>query len=207
MIRCVIFDLGKVIVPFDLQRGYAGLQSCCRYPASEIPKRIASTDLVERFEVGRVSSEEFVRELSALLDLRVSYDEFCRLWSSIFLPDPLVPDELVAGLSRRYRLLLLSNTNVLHYAMIRETYPILRHFEDAVLSFEVGAVKPDPRIYREAVARASCPAEECLFIDDIKSYVEAAQQIGMQAVQFCGVAQLERDLRAHGVEWVGAKGC
>jgi putative hydrolase of the HAD superfamily len=202
-VRCIIFDLGKVIVPFELQRGYAELERCCGLPAAEIPKRIATTDLVERFETGKVASEDFVGQLCALLGFSVDYPQFCRMWSSIFLPGPLVPESLVEALGRRYRLMLLSNTNAIHFAMIRESYPILRHFQDFVLSYEIGVLKPDPRIYQEAVNRAGCRPEECFFIDDIHKYVEGAQQVGMQAVRFQGAEQLERDLRAHGVEWDG----
>ena len=67
MIKTVIFDLGKVIVPFDFTRGYRAMEPLCGYPAAEIPKRIASTDLVTRFESGKVEPEDFVRQLCKLL--------------------------------------------------------------------------------------------------------------------------------------------
>jgi len=201
LIRTVIFDLGQVIVPFDLQRGYEALRPHCPYPAEEIPRRISSTDLVRRFECGEVSPESFVEQLSDLLGLRVDYDHFCELWSSIFLPDPLLPESLLAGLHRRYRLLLLSNTNAIHWAMIREKYPLLCHFDDYVLSYEVGALKPSARIYEEAIARAGCAPGECFFTDDIPRYVEGAREAGMQAVVFESAEQLERELRARGVRW------
>lgn len=203
MIKCIIFDLGKVIVAFDLRRGYAALERHCGYAVEEIPKRIGSTDLVERFEMGQVSSEEFVKRLSGILGLRVDYRQFCDLWSSIFLPDPLVPETLLECLKQRYRLLLLSNTNAIHFSMVREKYPILRHFHDLILSFEVGAMKPDPRIYQEAIQRSGCRPQECLFIDDIPLYVEAGKRAGMDAVQFQSVERLEGDLQSRGVECGG----
>ncbi|MGE5570519.1 MAG: HAD family hydrolase [Rhodospirillales bacterium] len=201
MIKAVIFDLGKVIVPFDLQRGYEALRSHCPHPAEEIPRRISSTNLVRRFESGEVSPEAFVEQLSALLDLRVNYDRFCELWSSIFLPDPLLPESLLAGLHRRYRLLLLSNTNAIHWAMIRQKYSLLCHFDDYVLSYQVGALKPSARIYEEAIARAGCRPGECFFTDDIPLYVDGAREAGMDAVVFESAEQIERELRARGVCW------
>ncbi len=201
MIKAVIFDLGKVIVPFELERGYAALSPYCRYSAEEIPKRIATTDLVRRFESGEVAPEPFVSELSALLELDVDYTRFCELWSSIFLPDPLIPESLLEGLRRRYRLLLLSNTNAIHFAIIREKYPLLRQFEDFVLSYEVGALKPDPRIYQEAARRAGCLPQEIFYTDDIPRYAEGARQVGMDAVEFRSASQLEEELRKRGIEW------
>ncbi|HTL02891.1 MAG TPA: HAD family phosphatase [Vicinamibacterales bacterium] len=201
MIKTVIFDLGKVLIPFDFTRGYRGLEKLCGIPAAEIPRRLASTDLVHRFESGLVEPQDFVAELSRVLDLHVSYDQFCEIWSSIFLPDPLIPESLLAGIRQRFRLLLLSNTNAIHFEMLERTYPLLGQFHDKVLSYRVRAMKPSPAIYREAIARAACRPEECFFTDDIADYVAAAQREGMDAVQFESRAQLERELLARGIRW------
>lgn len=201
MIKTVIFDLGKVILPFDFGRGYRAMEGLCPYTASEIPARIGTTDLVSRFETGLVSPEDFVRQLSEILELRMDYARFCEIWSSIFLPDPLIPEALLEGLRKRYRTLLLSNTNAIHFTMIRERYPLLRHFDDYVLSYEIKCMKPSPRIYREAIARANCLAGECFYTDDIAAYVEAAKMEGIDAVQFQSCTQLEEELRARGVCW------
>jgi putative hydrolase of the HAD superfamily len=202
VIKTVIFDLGKVLIPFDFSRGYRAMEKYCGHPAEEIPKRIAATDLVHRFETGLVEPRDFVEQLSRMLDLRVNYDQFCEIWSSIFLPDTLVPETLLAGIGERYRMLVLSNTNAIHFEMVRQTYPWLRHFDDLVLSYEVKAMKPSPAIYREAIARAQCRPEECFFTDDIPAYVEGARREGIDAVQFESCAQLERDLAARGVRWL-----
>ena len=201
MIKTVIFDLGKVIVPFDFARGYRAMAELCSYAPEEIPRRIGSTDLVRRFECGEVAPEQFVEQLCRTLDLRMEYAHFCEIWSSIFLPDTLIPESLLRGLKKRYRLLLLSNTNAIHFKMIRETYPLLKHFDDYVLSYEVGALKPSPRIYAEAIARAQCAPGECFFTDDIAEYVAGANQAGMDAVQFQSAAQIEAELLGRGVTW------
>jgi glucose-1-phosphatase len=200
-IKTVIFDLGKVIIPFDFNRGYRAMEQYCGYKASEIPLRIGSTDLVVRFETGMMEPEDFVRELSTHLDLKVSFDHFCEIWSGIFLPEPLLPDSMIEGLRRRYRVLLMSNTNAIHFRMIRERYPILEHFDDYVLSYQVKAMKPSPVIYNEAVRRAGCEAGECFFTDDIAAYVEGAKAVGIDAVQFQSRDQLEQELKARGIEW------
>ena len=201
MIKTIIFDLGKVIIPFDFKRGYQGLEQVCGYPAAEIPRRIATTDLVQRFESGLVDPKDFVEQLSRVLDLRINYDQFCQIWSSIFLPDPLIPESLLEGLGKRYRLLLLSNTNAIHFDMLEKTYPLLRHFHHMVLSYRVGAMKPEPAIFREAIARAECRPDECFFTDDIAEYVTAAKREGIDAVQFESRAQIEQELLARGVRW------
>jgi glucose-1-phosphatase len=198
--KTVIFDLGKVLVNFDFRRGYRALEGICPYAAAEIPKRLAGTGLVERFETGLVEPAEFFAELSRILDLDLSYDRFCAIWSSIFM-EALLPEAMLEGLAQRYRLLLLSNTNVIHFEMIRKAYPLLRHFHELVLSYEVKAMKPDPRIYQEAVRRAGCGAAECFYTDDIAAYVEGARKLGIDAVQFQSAGQLRSELAARGIEW------
>lgn len=200
-IKAVIFDLGRVIVPFDFNRGYVRLAGLCSIPAAEIPRRIAPTGLVERFETGTIEPRDFVRELSKHLDLDTSYENFCEIWSSIFLPHTLIPEAMIEGLARRYRLVLLSNTNHIHFEMIRENYPLLRHFHSLVLSYKVGAMKPLPLIYRRAIEEAGCLPEECFFTDDIPAYVEAARAQGIDAVLFESAAQIEAELHKRGVEW------
>jgi FMN phosphatase YigB (HAD superfamily) len=201
MIKALIFDLGGVIIPLDFGRGYAAMERVCGVPAAEIPKKIASTDLVRRYECGKIDTRPFVSELCALLDLRVGFDEFCELWMSIFPPGVLLDDAMIESLSRRYRLVLLSNTNPLHFDRLEQAYPILRHFERRVLSYQVGALKPSPVIYEAAVQEAGCGPGECFFTDDVLAYVEAARQAGLDAVRFESSEQLARDLRARNIGW------
>jgi glucose-1-phosphatase len=201
MVKTVIFDLGRVLVPFDFSRGYHRLAARCPYKAEEIPERLRGTGLVTRFESGQIAPRDFVAEMSGVLGLESSYEEFCDIWSCVFLPHTLVPDPFVEALHRRYRLVLLSNTNAIHFEMIRGNYPILRHFDSFVLSYEVGAMKPSPLIYRQAIREAQCAPGECFFTDDIEAYVEGARAEGIDAVQFQNYLQLEAELKSRGVAW------
>lgn len=198
--KTIFFDLGGVIVPFDFKRAYPQMAPLLSYPVAEVATRLRATDLVTRFESGIVGPERFVEEVCAVLEMkRIAYEDFCDLWTSVFLADTLIPESLLASLGNRYRLILLSNTNPIHFNMIRANYPLLRHFDDYVLSYEVGALKPAAKIYEEAIARAGCSAEECFFIDDILMNVEAARQHGIDAVQFQTAQQLEGELRGRGL--------
>jgi len=196
VIKTILFDLGNVIVPFDFKRAYAKLEPLCNCEAADIPAKIRSTDLVTRFETGRVGPEQFVEELSAVLGLKIAFAQFCDLWTCIFLPDPLIGEALLESLAGRYRLMLLSNTNPIHFDMVKTNYPLLRHFHDCVLSYETGSLKPSSKIFQAAIQRAQCKPEECFFTDDILINIEAARKHGMDAVQFQSAAQLEDELRA-----------
>ena len=201
MIKAVLLDLGNVIVPVDFKRCHEAFGKVCSFPPEEIPQRLRGTGLVERFETGRIAPEAFADEVCGILGMKVSYPQFWDIWSRIFHPATLLPEPMIEGLRRRQRLLLLSNTNAIHFAMIEERYPLLRHFDDYVLSFRVGAMKPSPAIYREAITRAGCRPEECFFTDDVAPFVEAARQEGIDAVQFQSREQLEAELESRGITW------
>jgi putative hydrolase of the HAD superfamily len=132
------------------------------------------------------------------LGLNVDFERFCALFCGIFT-DTLIPESVLEDLGARYRLVLLSNTNAIHFDMIRKTYPILRHFDELVLSYEVKAMKPHPDIYRAAIAKAGCRPEECFYTDDIAEYVEGARRMGIDAVQFENAEQIQKEMRARGI--------
>jgi HAD superfamily hydrolase (TIGR01509 family) len=201
VIKALLFDLGNVLVAFDFKRGYQALERLSRYGAEEIPRRISHAGLVHPYERGEISSQEFFQRLSSALELQIPYEQFCDLWSTIFLPDPLLPEALLAGLRRRYRMVLLSNTNDIHFQMIRRTYRVVSHFDAQVLSYEVGAMKPAPRIFEEAVRQAGCLPEECFYTDDVLEFVEAGRRFGLDVAQFQGRSRLEEELRRRGIEW------
>ncbi|MEN6533926.1 MAG: HAD family phosphatase [Bryobacteraceae bacterium] len=201
MIRTIFFDLGQVLIQFDFQRGYRAISGECNLPPETIRAKLRETGLVGPFEEGRVAPRDFFQAVSEALGLRVSYERFCELWSTIFFPETLIPESLIASLHKRYRLLLLSNTNIIHFEMIQATYPIMKHFDGSVLSYEVGAMKPAPEIYQEAIRRSGCAASGIFFTDDIAANVEGAREQGIDAVQFQSVAQLEEEMRSRRIDW------
>jgi putative hydrolase of the HAD superfamily len=199
VMKSVIFDLGQVLVPFDFHRAYAKMETFSGLPAAEVRRRINATDLYRRFECGLIAPQDFADEICSLLGASIGFGDFCDLWTSIFLPDTSISDVFIEGLASNYRLVLLSNTNVIHFEMVRATYPLLRHFREFVLSYEVGVMKPEPLIYQKAIAAAGCRPDECVFIDDIEENVIAARREGIDAVHFLSGEQIQGELRKRGI--------
>ena len=198
-VKAVIFDLGRVIVPFDFDLGYRELHRLTGLDTADIRRRIGATGLVNQFETGLIEPEPFVAGIARALGITMSVEQFSLIWNSIFLKETLIPEEMLIRLKQRYRLLLLSNTNAIHFAGLEQSYPLLRHFEEHILSFRVQTMKPAAPIYLHAAKLAGVPPSECLFIDDLPENVAGAQAVGMQALLFQGRMQLEQDFERLGV--------
>lgn len=202
MTKAVLLDLGNVIVGLDMDRVYRATAAVSPFSVAEVPGRIRDAALYEPYERGEMSSEEFHRRFCEALQINgVRFAEFSRLWGDMFQPTPLLSSELLEGLSAPCRLVLVSNTNELHFRWIRQHYPLLEHFHEYVLSYQVGRMKPSAEIYREAIRRAACQAEECFFADDVAENVEGARRMGIDAVLFSGEDQLKSELARRGLVW------
>ncbi len=196
--RALIFDLGRVLVYFDFARAYRALGELCPYSEAEIAGGLLGKGLAQDLETGRLDPRDFHLQASKRLKLEIEYERFCEIWTSIFT-HPLLPESLLEDLAKRYRLILLSNTNPIHFEMIRRTYPHIRHFDKLALSYEVGALKPEEAIYRAAIDLAGCRPEECFYTDDIPEFIEGGRRMGLDAVQFESREQLERELKLRGI--------
>ena len=198
-IKAILLDLGRVIIPFDFMIGYRAIEERCGVPTDEIRERVRQTGLVPQLETGLLQSEDFVSRVCEAIGVELTYSEFSEIWSSIFSRETLIPDRFLSDLHTKYRLVLVSNTNAIHFEAIPARYPLLRHFDALILSYEVGAMKPSPAIFDAAVLAAGCRPDECFFTDDIPEYVEAARRLGIHAEVFEGFAQLQTRLLEHGV--------
>ena len=201
MIRTFLFDMGNVLVHFCHQRMCRQIAALADTSEEIVRDLLMRGSLQWDFERGLLSEEEFFAELRGRLQFapQITLGDFIRAGSDIFtLNSSLVPvlDEL-RGMG--YRLVLLSNTSVSHFEFVRNEYDILTRFDDFVLSYEVGAMKPERRIFEVAGMKIGCTPGECFYTDDIAAYVEAGRSYGFQAEQFTTTESLVRQLARCGI--------
>lgn len=199
MIKTVLFDLGNVILPFDLMRLATKLAKFSPFPAEQILEKIAYTQVAEDFETGLMSSEDYYSFVSKGCEFQdLSYDDFISIFNDIFNEDTEVW-ELISRLKKNYKLGLISNTNPIHVAHIRSAYPQLSHFEQLWFSNEARVRKPHPSIYQMALSHFAAEPGETVFIDDYLDNVKGALRLGIVALHYTGVEKLRRDLFDLGV--------
>jgi HAD superfamily hydrolase (TIGR01509 family) len=201
MIRSVISDLGQVILFFDNQIFFRKLAEFCSFPAAEIARRVQwHKDLVRSFDTGEIGPEDFYREVIQRFDANVDQKTFFTIYSDIFSLNTPVLDVL-ADLKGGYRLVLLSNTDIERFGFVRKSFPEIFIFDEYVLSFEVGYMKPHPQIYTEALKKARVQAEECVFIDDMEENIQGAKKAGMDTVLYGVDTDLKAELRDKGLSF------
>ena len=197
--KAILFDLGKVLVNFNFETGVQALHAACSISRNRLEEVLWDENWICRYERGEISTSEFHAYLRETADLGLDLPDFCETWSSVFLPGLLVSEDLLLALKRKYPLILVSNTNELHIDFVRTNYRVLDYFDHHVLSYEVGSLKPDRKIFEYAIAVSGHEPEALFFIDDREENIVAARQLGMHAHQFKTELQLMDALHQAGV--------
>jgi FMN phosphatase YigB (HAD superfamily) len=198
-IEAFLFDMGDVLIKFSHARMFAQLAPLLGRTAEEVQLGFHVSGMHVGYDRGDFDDEEMFRRISTLSDRSLDRAEVWRAMSDIFEPSPGLFELLTELKKQGFRMVLLSNTCKPHVEWVRERFPIYGLLDDYTLSFEVGAVKPEAKIFEAAIAKAGVPAERCFYTDDIPAYVEAGRAMGLQAEVFVGVEELRRQLQERGI--------
>ena len=179
--RTLVFDIGNVLCSFDLTRTLRAWGPFV--PGGvELIQRVVPP-LKERVESGQIGTRAFIEGTMASLGFTGTEADFRRGWVEIF--DAIEgTHRFVRELAGRVRLLILSNTNELHWEYLQATYPIFRLFDGYVVSHEAGLAKPDALIYRHLAEKFGIDPREAFFIDDLEENVRAAEREGFGVFRF-----------------------
>ena len=199
-LKAIIFDIGRVLVRIDVGRAMQGLASGGSLSPSELWTAIEKDPRWADWQEGRMSARDWYLHLTKRFGGNFTFEQFTEVWNRVLDPNPIQEDAFLKSLSKRYRLALLSNTDPIHVQHLEASYSFFAFFPVRIYSCAVGASKPNPLIYKEALRALKVKANEALYIDDIAAYVEAAKRLGMAGIQFQSPAQLTSDLKSLGVE-------
>jgi putative hydrolase of the HAD superfamily len=199
MIRAVFFDIGNVVCYFSHARMCRRLAEVSGVPAARIRGDVLESGWVTRYDRGDVTTADFVARLEALAGRPLDVASVREAACGIFVENRGVR-ELVEALSGQgLELGVLSNTCEIHTSDALEKFEVFRHFRHRIYSHRVGAVKPEPAIYRAAHQAAGCEPAECFFTDDRPELVAAARRYGFDAETFRGARYLRTQLARRGL--------
>jgi putative hydrolase of the HAD superfamily len=182
-IKAILFDLGKVILHFDFAPAFKKLSKASGKTPEQVKNYFLESGLEVLYDGGKISSKRFYAEVKKALGHTLSEAEFRRCWNEIFTPNAETV-RLIKKLAKKYRLVLISNTNEMHYEYIRRRYKVLDHFDTLILSFKEKSRKPDHKIYRTAIRACGAKAHEIFYIDDRSDLTEAASELGFHSFTF-----------------------
>lgn len=199
--RAIIFDIGRVLIRVNISRAMDGLASGLSLSPQEVWSAIQNDPRWLDWQEGRISPRDWHLHLTKRLGAQLTFEQFSEIWNRALDPNPIHSESFLETLSKNYRLALLSNTDPIHMTHAEARFPFFRFFPIRVYSYRVGASKPDPVIYREALQACKVRAEEAVYIDDVADYAEAAQRLGMTGIVFQSPGQLQSELRTLGIHF------
>jgi 2-haloacid dehalogenase len=196
----VVFDLGGVLVDWDPRHLYRKLFPGDDAGMEHFLANVCTPDWNEQQDAGRSFAEataalqerhpEHAPLIAAFWD---RWDEMC--------PGPVAggPDVLREVKAAGYPVYALSNWSAETFPRVQHRFDFLSAFDGVVISGALGIKKPDPAIYRHLIETYALEAASTLFIDDSARNVDAARELGLQALCFESAQQLRHELARRSV--------
>jgi putative hydrolase of the HAD superfamily len=191
-ITTVFFDFGNVIATFDFERFIRSFATHTGISRKAVKKAVDGdvhgySELFVQLERGEIVPNKFFHHFTTSLGCtgKTSYADFTKFWTEIFIEENFRLDDILSRLPQQK--FLLSNTNkIMHEKHIRHSPIIRKHFPFGrrILSYRVGAIKPDNPIYHEAFREAKARPEECLFVDDMPENIRAWKALGGHGIVY-----------------------
>ncbi|AWH88978.1 glucose-1-phosphatase [Limnobaculum parvum] len=179
-----IFDLGNVIVDIDFKRVLGVWSNLSGVPLATLSERFTMGKPFELHERGEISDEEFASQLCEEMGVTLSFEQFTAGWQAIFIGQRDDVLEIMRRLRKEgNRVVILSNTNVLHCSYWPQQYPQVIESADRIyLSQELGMRKPEVGIYHHVLQQEGVTAQRAIFFDDNYDNIIAAEALGINAV-------------------------
>lgn len=195
-IAAVVFDLGGVLIDWDPRHLYRQLFA----DTEDMERFLAEVATVEwnrTLDAGRSWTEAVDELVAAHPERRALIEAYHARWPEMLGGEiegtvGVLAEVRAAGLP----VYALSNWASTTFQVTRDRFPFLDWFDGVVISGEVGAAKPDNRIFEALIERYDLVPERAVFIDDLPANVQAAEAMGFRTIRFQGADELRRSLTA-----------
>lgn len=198
-VEAVVFDVGRVIVQWDLRHLFGQLID----DPQELDwfcENVVTEEWHFEHDAGRPLAEMVPERKAQFPDHAHLIDAYAnRFLDTIPGPVPGTADLIRRLAARDVPLFAITNFGAEFWQQFRPTEPVLDHFRDIVVSGEERLVKPDAAIFHLAEQRFGVDASAMLFIDDNPANVVSASALGWQTHHFANALSLEEDLASRGL--------
>ena len=185
-IEAVVFDFGNVLAMVDRMAGCRALARRTTLSPEDVCARIWGGEMERLSETGVWDAQEHFHRIREAIGAHGQWspEEFLADFWSGFTMNPEGLAALRLARDRGRRVFVLSNTSYSHARYLFAHEDLVRIPEGHVFSFKVGAMKPDPAIWRHLLESHCLAADRCIYIDDVPEYCGAAEGLGFQTINY-----------------------
>jgi FMN phosphatase YigB (HAD superfamily) len=196
----VYFDLGNVIATFDRDRAFRQMAAACGADPARVREAVMN-GLQADLERGSIDWLGFHREFGRRTGTESDPVALAMAAADMFELNAEILPVVAALQRRRIPIGILSNTCEIHWRhLLGRRWGILPGgFRPAILSYELGASKPERAIFDRAAERAGVPPERIFFCDDLPEHIAAARAAGWDAEVFTSAPLLADQLARRGI--------
>lgn len=187
-IKNIIFDLGGVIINLDINSTIWAMNRISHVPFERIYTQASQSNLFNLLDTGKISPEDFFKELKKELNYRGDDKALVDAWNAMLLDVPEHRLDVLVNAKQNYNTFLLSNTCEPHIEVFeRELYLEhgVKNFEDyfdkVYYSCRIGMRKPNAEIFERVLQENNLDPKETVFIDDSIQHVQGAGACGINA--------------------------
>ena len=201
VIRFVIFDMDQVLYDYDHLVRLRLLEELTGRPAAEIDTAVWGGPHEAAAEAGSPDTAEgYLDQYGRLLGYPIDFDTWADIRRQMMRARPDVLD-LVRRLGRQADLALLTNNGMMLKAALPVCAPeVIEIFgQNAYVSAEFKARKPDPVVYLRVCEKHGFKPEQSAFVDDNAKNVSGAETAGLTGHVYTSVDELHAFLQEHGL--------
>ncbi|HKW30481.1 MAG TPA: HAD family phosphatase [Verrucomicrobiae bacterium] len=178
----IVFDLGKVLVDFDYTIAVSRIAGQSALPPAGVERFFLHSPLLVDYESGRLLRQEFFEQARQATGFRGTLEEFGGYFADIFTEIPPMIELHAKLRGNGLKTFIFSNTNDLAVEHIRRNFAFFQHFDGYIYSYEVGAMKPDPKIYESLEKLTGRRGAEIVYLDDRPENVAGGAARGWRAI-------------------------
>ncbi|HHW59181.1 MAG: HAD family phosphatase [Bacteroidales bacterium] len=189
-IKVIIFDLGSVLLKVDYQRTIDSFKKL----GMTYPKHYFNVEyndpILDKFEKGLLSENEFIKKIEMKISKVCSKKEIIDAWNAMIVEFPEENWLLLNELKTKYKLFLMSNTNIIHYNycqnLVQKKFGVSSLdciFDKAYYSFVVNMCKPDINFFKLILDEQKLITKEIIFFDDNKENIKTAEKLGIKSIR------------------------
>lgn len=181
----IILDMGNVLLEWNKDKILRGVVKTEK-DYMILDKAIFQSGLWERLDLGTLTRENLVLKVVSMIgsiyqekvqEVVWNWPSYIEIYTEVF---PL----LVRLKEKGHRIFVLSNTSPVFYELLKNQLSPLNGILDGfVLSCDIKAVKPDPKMFEEILHKYDLNPENCIFLDDVKDNTKMAESLGIKAYQ------------------------